>query len=244
MIAAARAVAEQVDGRTVLTLLRSTPPISLRQTAAGLMLVGSAFWPLGGDSVDLEIVVGEAARLRIGSTAAQVAQPGAAGGPSRSAVRLTTGSGAGLHWQPQPLVITRDAEHHSRYTLDLAGGSTVIVVEVVVLGRGDEPPGRYQSRWRVRYGGLPLLSADLDVGAGAGAGWDGPAVLGPFRVLASVLVAGSTTAPFLDVVPAFDGVGEVLHLAGPGLLFSWLGADAVAAGRAVDAFLRLAGLAS
>lgn len=231
--AVARAVAQDVDGRTVLTTMRSAVPFSLRATTDGLKVVASAFGPLGGDRTRLEVELGSATRLRVGSVAAQVAQPGAREAVSRAAVALTVGCGSELLWQPEPLVVAAGAEHRSTVDVDVDPCGRAVLVETVVLGRAREEPGRYRSRWRVRVGDEPLLSTDLDIGAGAPPGWGGPAVTGGARVLVTALVAGCGQ-PVGDL--AVDG-GAVLRLAGPGLLLSWLGTDPLAGARAVGAFL-------
>lgn len=233
LTAVARAVARDVGGFTALTTLQSAVPLSLRQTADGLTVVASAFGPLGGDSTRLEVVVEAGARLQVGSAAAQVAQPGALDPVSHAAVHLDVGAGAELRWQPQPIVVAAGAEHRLDLCARLDPTATAVLVETAVLGRSGEPPGRYRSRWRVTSGEQPLLSADLDVGPGAAAGWDGPAVIGGSRVLVTALVVGQDL-PHDDL--RVEG-GEVLRLAGPGLLLSWLGADPVAGTRAVGAFL-------
>lgn len=228
-----RAVARVVDGRTVLSTLRSTPPVALRQTADGLTLVASAFGPLGGDRTRIEVVLEDGARLRVGSAGAQVAQPGEHDAVSRASVRLDVGAGAHLHWQPRPLVVSTSAEHRLDLDVRLAPSASAVLVETAVLGRGREVPGRYRSRWRVTCGGQPVLSVDLDVGCGAPAGWDGSAGTGGARVLTTVLLLGEA----LELVEGPVCGGEVMRLAGPGTLFSWLGPDTVGSDRAVAAVL-------
>lgn len=227
-----RAVARAVDGRTVLSTLSSTPPVALRPTTDGLTLVASAFGPLGGDRTRIEVLLEEGARLRVGSAGAQVAQPGQHDVVSRASLRLDVGAGAHLHWQPRPLVVTTAAEHRLHVDVGLEASASAVLVETVVLGRGREVPGRFRSSWRVTCAGQPLLCADLDVGSGAPPGWDGPAAVGGARVLTTVLVVG-------EVLPTEGPLcgGEVMHLAGPGALFSWLGDDTVGSDRAVAAVL-------
>ncbi len=231
--ATARAVATLVAGRTALTTLRSQVPLSLRETADGLTVVASAFGPLGGDRTLLEVVVGDGARLRVGTAAASVAQPGAADPVSHAAVQLDAGPQAHLVWRPEPLVVTARAEHRLELTARVDPTAVVVLAETAVLGRSGGAPGRYRSRWRVECGGAPLLAADLDVGPGAASGWDGPAVTAGARVLVTALVTG----PDLPPDGALPDGGEAMRLAGPGLLFSWLGADPVLGRRALGAFL-------
>lgn len=235
----ARAVAERIDGRIVLTSVRSAPPLSLRQTAAGLQIAGSAFGPLGGDRTRLSIEVGLGAELAVGSVAAAVAQPGPANIRSHSAVDLCVAADARLSYAPEPLVIASGAEHQLTLTADIAAAGGALVAETIVLRRGAGPLGRCLSRWRVRYDGVPLLSSDLDVGTGAPAGWDGPAVIGAARVIVSALVIGGAgvgagAGESMALPSAVEGA-EVMRLAGPGVLVSWLGDDTVAAARLVDA---------
>jgi urease accessory protein len=233
LTAVARAVARDVGGRTTFSTLRSQVPLSLRATDGGLTVVASAFGPLGGDRTRLEVVVEPGARLRVGSAGAQVAQPGATDAVSRAEVHLEVGERAVLHWQPQPLVVSTGAEHRLDLQLRTTASATVVLAETVVLGRTAEAPGRARARWRVSCDDEPLLAADLDVGAGAPRGWDGPAVTGGARVLVTALVTG----PVLPADGPLPGGGEVLRLAGPGVLLSWLGHDTVAAARALRAFL-------
>ena len=229
-------MAEQRGDRTVLTTLRSQVPLRLRETCDGLTVVASAFGPLGGDRTALDVTLGPGARLTVGSAAAQVAQPGVEDAVSHADVRLRVAAGAVLRWQPEPLVVTEGAEHRLTVELDADPSATVVVAETAVLGRTPGRPGRYRSSWRVRCGGRPLLSSDLDVGPGAPDGWDGPAVLGSARVLVTALVTG----PALPPEPAAVDGGEVLRLAGPGLLLTWLGHDPVAGARALAAFVETA----
>ena len=109
LTATARAVARAVDGHTVLPVLRSQVPLSLRPTSDGLTVVASAFGPLGGDRTRLEVVLEPAARLRVGSAGAQVAQPGAGDAVSHATVDLEVAAGAHLTCAPQPLVVTAAA---------------------------------------------------------------------------------------------------------------------------------------
>lgn len=230
LVAEAHATASLRDGTTYFSALRSQVPLSLRPTAGGLTLVGSAFGPLGGDRTSLRLSVEPGACLRVGSSAAQVAQPGPADPLSRASVRLDVGEGGSLVWAPEPLVVTAGAEYALDLQVTAGSGSRLLLAETAVL-RG----GRYRSTWRVTYDGIPLLAADLDLGAGAPVGWDGPAGTGGATILVTALLAGA-------VVPAGSFVGgEVLDLAGPGVLLQWLGDDAVAGRRCLEAFLRACG---
>ena len=240
MRASARAVAELVGDRTILRELASQPPIVLRQTDRGLTMVTGAAGPLGGDRTDLTVSVRDGATLAVGSAGAALALPGAHGGTSHALVTLHVGAGASLRWEPQPLVVAGGADHVATLDVHLDPDARLTLVETLVLGRHDEAPGRLRTRWRVRRGGRTALAQDLDVGAGAPRGWDGPAVLGGARVLATAL-AVSPSGFLIDADPV-NTVGGVrcdtLPLADPAaVLVVITGPDTVRVGRALDAAL-------
>lgn len=203
--------------------------MSLRPTEGGLTVVASAFGPLGGDHTSLDLTLEPGAQLSVGTAGAQVAQPGALDPVSRARVRLDVATGAQLRWRPRPLVVTAGAEHRLDLDVVAAAGARVLLAETAVLAGG-----RFRSSWRVSYGGLPLLAADLDVGPGAPDGWDGAAGTGGAQIVLTALFAGG---PLQGGGPLLGG--EVMPLAGPGLLLSWLGDDAVAAGACLDAFVAM-----
>ena len=55
---------------------RSEPPLAVRQTADRILLVGSAAAPVGGDEIEIDVVVGPGACAAIGSVAATSIFPG------------------------------------------------------------------------------------------------------------------------------------------------------------------------
>src|SRR5262245_215860 len=85
-------------GRTVLTELRSRPPLTLRAGLDGVQLVGSSAGPLQGDRLHLDVALADGADLRMGSVAAMLVQPGVVDQPSRLAIDVTVGAGASLTW--------------------------------------------------------------------------------------------------------------------------------------------------
>lgn len=237
MRAAAHALAERDGDRTVLRRIASRPPLVLRQTDGGLTLVTGAAGPLGGDETELTIEVGDAAALTVGSAGAALALPGHHGGTSTALVRLVVGADAVLCWRPEPLIVAAGADHIVRFEVELAESARLRMVETLVLGRHAEPPGRLRSQWRVRRAGRTLLAQDLDVGVGAPEGWDGPAVLGGARVLATALVVDPFEPPTLPdaLPPAAAGTRvDVLALADPvAVLVVAAGPDTIRVGNAL-----------
>ena len=207
--------------------LRSQAPLSLlprRGTAAAraaaltVHLVGSAATPLGGDDVELDVVVEAGAELVLTGVAAAVAL--AAPGGSRFGLRLEIGDGASVQYLPGPTVITRRADHRTTLDAVLGDGARLRCRDVLVAGRHGEAAGRYRGVTRVAWPTGPLLvqSQDLD---------PSPAHLAGRRVLATeVLVWGED--------PAEAVAGDwwsLTPLARGGSLATAVGPDAVVAQR-------------
>jgi urease accessory protein len=204
------------DGSTRISQLRSGPPLVLCETTSGLMMLGAAAGPLGGDRWTLRIGLGAGSQARIGSVAGTVVQRGRQQADSSFAVRVDVAANATLDWTPEPLVVTEGAVHRSLIDIEMASTSRLRWRDIVVLGRHAQPPGRSITRWRVRRAGRPLFAHDVDIGAGAPAGWDGPAVLAGSRVIGSLLVVDPALAVEREL-PAIKGA-TMFSLAGPGIL--------------------------
>jgi len=216
----------------VLSALRSAVPLALRETSDGLQVVASAFGPLVGDRTRLELVVEEGARLEVGAVASQVGPPGSHDAVSHAGVDLQVGAAGlaelgstaarrdGRRRAPDGAVRKGRPRRHDGAGRDRrarAAGPAVRQAPLALAGDVRRPP---------------VLAADLDVGPGAAAGWDGPAVSGGARVLVTALLVG----PDLPVGLLVEGA-QVLSLAGPGLLLTWVGSDTVEAAAVVTAFL-------
>lgn len=238
--------ASPAGGRTVATVLRSAPPLTLRRTGdrgdrgdrLTVHLVGSAAGPLGGDDLGLEVGVGPGARLDVRSVAAALAYPGPTGRPSHLAVTATVEAGAALSWRPEPTVLVAGCDHRGTTRVSLAAGATLVWQEVVVLGRHSEAPGSLLQRLRVDAGGRPFLRNDLAVGPR----W--PASLGPAgvhdaRALGTAVLVGAM--PDLACSGVLDTVAgaraAVLPLAEGAAMVSVLGPDATTVIAALDAVI-------
>lgn len=244
LTAGARIVAiAAASGRTALPVLCSAVPLVLRRTggpggpggpdgAAWVHLVGGAAGPLGGDRLRLEIEVGAGAVLRLRSAAAAVALPGRNGGASTLDILATVAAGGLLDVAPEPLVAAAGARHTTRVRVDLAEGAGLRWRDELVCGRYGEEPGQARTELSVRHAGRPLLAHALAIGPGA-PGWDSPAVLGPARAAATVFYAGTEAAHAPAPGAATDIA--VAALAGPGVLVTAVGRDALALGRLLTA---------
>lgn len=207
-----RGCAELVVGPgSAVARLVDAPPVAFRPTPRGVYLVGTAASPVGGDDIRVEVRAAAGGDLVVRSGAASVAY---AGGPSSWTVHAVAGPTSRLSWWPEPLIVTSGADHHRRTVLECSPDATVEWAEVTLLGRHHEPSGRARLRLEADAGGRPLLRHELRVGPGV-PGWDGPAVLGPARAVATVLVAGPGQRPPDET----KGDGWAwLELEGPGWL--------------------------
>lgn len=209
--------------------LRSEAPLTLRWADGCLYVVGSAFAPLGGDDLVLDVVVEPGAELTVRTVAASIAQPAPSGLPSRFAVTATVGAGGVLRWLPEPGVAAVGAVHHADAVVRLDGDAELVWREEVVLGRHDEPGGEWRSSLRVTRGGLPVLVQDTVYG---GALWSSPAVGAGFRCGGSLLVVGAGAETEAQVL---GRRAAVMPLAYPGAtLVSALAADALTLRRRLD----------
>lgn len=130
-------------------------------------LVGVAAGPLGGDEVDVRVVVEPGACLRLCSAAATLVLPGrlAAGSASRWDVEVA--DGGSLVVCPQPSVVTGRARHATTTSARVGEGASLVLLERVQLGRAGEDPGRWTGRLEVDLAGRPVLRHELDLGPGS-----------------------------------------------------------------------------
>jgi urease accessory protein len=177
-------------GRTVLPVLRASGQLAVRRTGPDTVhLVATAFGPLGGDDVEIRLVVEEGARLSVRSVAAAVVLP--AQGQSPASRQLVRAEVAGvLELAPEPTVVTARAVHVADLCVDLAETGGLTATEQVLLGRAGEQPGRWTGTTRVTRAGRPLLHTTVGLGPGV------PAWLPPVqpRAYVSTVVVGDAAA--------------------------------------------------
>jgi urease accessory protein len=225
---AAVAAAADRAGRTRLTTLHSQAPLTLRPTAAAVYLAAGAAGPLGGDDLELSIVVGPGAELVLRTVAAAVVLPGAGGCPSRLTLRLSVAAGGRLTVLPEPTVVASNAVHQATTLAEVETGGTLLIREEVLLGRHGEPGGRYRGLLRADVGGVPLLRHQLDLD-GALAGDRAPETTMGARATGTLLhIDPQWTDPDRRPAGSADAQVAAMPLAGPGLLVTALCDDALA----------------
>ncbi|MFD1149483.1 urease accessory protein UreD [Saccharothrix hoggarensis] len=220
------------NGRTVVRDLRSMAPLRLvprrgPDEVVLVHLVSSITAPLGGDDLELHVVVGPGASLALHGVAATLALPGHHPGGSRSLVRVELADGASLDYLPEPTVITARACHESVFRADLADDARLRTREVLVSGRVNERAGSLTTTLDVRRNG-PVIKQTTRVGTpevdGSPAGLAGRRVLGAELLCWGEDVPGAVSEDWWSLVPLARG----------GSLATAVADDVVTAARALD----------
>ncbi|WP_433621451.1 urease accessory protein UreD [Nocardia sp. CA-120079] len=130
-------------------------------------LIGTAATPLGGDELDIEIVVGAGARLVVRSVAATIALPS-----TRTPLSLAHWHfdvAGELDFDPEPTIVAGGAHHHAVTEVRLTPDARLRLRERVQIGRTGEDGGGWRGDLIADIGALPLLRHRLELGAGGAA---------------------------------------------------------------------------
>ena len=248
------AARDERSGCTRIIRLRSDPPLVLRPThvegprppgswdlsgrsTARVSLVAGAAGPLGGDHLQLDLVVGPGATLVVRGVAASLLLPGTHGEPSSSETTMRVAEAGTLVWLPQQLIAARGCDHTTSTRVTLDAGARLLAREEVLFGRHGEEPGCLRQHLRVILAGQPLLDQELSVGVWA-PGWDGPAITGGHHAHGTLLTVDPTRQPGdATNLPAACPDVAVLRLAGPAVLVTALAPDAHTLRRRLDSAL-------
>ncbi|MFD3743606.1 urease accessory protein UreD [Nocardia sp. NPDC058633] len=128
-------------------------------------LIGTAATPLGGDELDITIVVRPGARLVVRSVAATIALPGADTVVSTAHWRFEVGEGAELDFDPEPTIVAGGAHHHAVTTVQVAPDARLRLRERVQVGRSGEDGGGWRGDLLADLGTVPWLRHRLELGA-------------------------------------------------------------------------------
>lgn len=193
LVAEPARVSVALDGRRHRTRLRSglLRPQQVHGPAdrCRIGLLATTALLLGGDVVELDVEVGPGATLELFDVAGTVAYDGR-GRPARWDVRIRVGAGGRLRWSGAPFIIGDGADVTRTLTLDLAADARASVRETLVLGRAGQVGGRVRSRTEISRESEPVLVEDLDLDPERHRRL--PGMLGPLRVLDSVLALGAS----------------------------------------------------
>jgi urease accessory protein len=167
----------------------------------------------GGDAFDLDVSVGENARLVVTTTAAEKIYR-SLGPPVTINVRLSIAAGGALTWLPQETILFDKAVLHRRIDVDLADKARLLLVEPLVFGRtgmGESVrSGRLHDRWRVRHNGKLIYAEGITLDGRISETLGATAVANGGVAIATALVVPGDES-LADAIHAMDGVfkGEV-----------------------------------
>lgn len=174
-------------------------------------LVSTAANPLGGDTIDIRVIVERDASLRLRSAAATVVLPGAGNATSHAHWQMEVAGS--LDVDLEPTVVAASARHLSSIALFLRGDARVRIRERVQIGRSYEREGFWSGSLHADVGDRPLLRHRMELGAGS---------------LADDIIAAPRAAvnelrypaeAFADI--PIDAGSTLLTLAGGGTLSTW-----------------------
>lgn len=199
-------VSVSCDGRHHRTRLRSgllrPQQVHGPEDRCRIGLLATTALLLGGDVVELDVEVGPGATLELFDVAGTVAYDGR-GRPARWEVRVRVGEGGRLRWSGAPFVVGDGADVTRSLVLELEPGAQALLRETLVLGRVGQTGGRVRSRTEISRSNRPVLVEDLDLDPLRHRRL--PGMLGPWRVLDSVLALGLSAAS-AEAGPADEGL--------------------------------------
>jgi urease accessory protein len=155
--ASARIRVERRNERDEVVERASEAPLSVRRCGDRVLVASSAATPVGGDRLDLCVVVGPGASADVGSVAATMVWPGADGASSMLSTTCDVAAGGSLRWRSEPTVSVIGSVHRSATLVRLVGDARCVLVEEIVLGRTGEPSGRLDTEIRVERDGRALV---------------------------------------------------------------------------------------
>ncbi len=165
-----------VDGVTRRRHLHESGSLRVRfpsPEAQGLsaVFVNTAGGVAGGDRFDIDIATGEGSRLTVTTAAAEKVYR-SHGPAAQLNIALKAAANSHLAWLPQETILFDRARAERRIDIDLVDSASLLLCEIVVLGRAAMGErmlhGRFVDRWRVRRSGSLVFAEtvrlDGDIG--------------------------------------------------------------------------------
>ena len=205
----------QADGATRRGRLHESGSLRVRfpsPEAEGLsaVFVNTAGGIAGGDRFDIDISVGEAARLTVTTAAAEKIYRA----PDNAAelnVSLRAANEAHLSWLPQETILFDRARLSRRFEIDLAAGASLLLCEMVVFGRiamGEQMrEGAFVDRWRVRRGGRLIFAETIRLQGDLREKFASPAIGGGAMAVGTALIVPGDEALIARLREASDNCG-------------------------------------
>jgi urease accessory protein len=129
---------------------------SPEQHGLSAVFVNTAGGVAGGDRFDIDIVTGEGASLTVTTAAAEKVYR-SHGPDAQVNINLKAEADARLCWLPQETILFDQARVTRKIDIDLAPSASLLLCEIVVLGRAAMGEvmtrGSFTDRWRMKIGG-------------------------------------------------------------------------------------------
>jgi urease accessory protein len=175
------------------------------------VFVNTAGGVAGGDRFEIDIAAGEGACLTLTTAAAEKVYR--SHGPAAVLdITLKAAAHSHLAWLPQETILFDQARVERRIDIDLADSASLLLCEILVLGRaamGERVrQGRLIDRWRVRRGGALVFAETVRLDGDIGAKLDRPAVAkGGAAIGTALIVPGdeATVARIREAAGRFGG---------------------------------------
>jgi urease accessory protein len=186
----------QVEGVTRRRHLHESGSLRVRfpsPEAEGLsaVFVNTAGGVAGGDRFDIDITTGAGSRLAVTTAAAEKVYR-AQGPAAQLNIALKLAEGSHLSWLPQETILFDRARVLRRIDIDLAGGASLLLCEIVVFGRaamGERMRhGEFVDRWRLRRGGRLLFAETVRLDGDIGEKLSQPAIANGGAAVGTALI--------------------------------------------------------
>jgi urease accessory protein len=186
----------QIDGVTRRRHLHESGSLRVRfpsPETEGLsaVFVNTAGGVAGGDRFDIDIAVGEGARLTVTTAAAEKIYR-AEDSPALLNIALKAQAGSQLAWLPQETILFDSARVSRRIDIELAEGASLLFCEIVVFGRAAMGErmlrGEFVDRWRLRRGGRLVFAENVRLDGDIGAKLAMPAVAKSGAAIGTALI--------------------------------------------------------
>ena len=174
------------------------------------VFVNTAGGVAGGDRFDVDITAGEDTALTLTTAAAEKIYR-ATDRPAELAISLRLASRAKLAWLPQETILFDRAKVSRRIDIDVAGGASLLLCEMVVFGRtamGERMmQGSFVDRWRVRLGGKLVYAETVRLEGDIGDKLARPAIGKGAAAIATALIVPGDQALVERIREAVENFG-------------------------------------
>ncbi|MGH6714600.1 MAG: urease accessory protein UreD [Bradyrhizobium sp.] len=176
------------------------------------VFVNSAGGIAGGDHFEIAISVGEGARLTTTTATAEKLYRAQAE-PAALDITLKVAAFARLAWLPQETILFDGAKASRRIDMEVAGGGSLLLCEIVVFGRaamGEHVRhGSFVDRWRLRHGGRLAFAETVRLDGDIGAKLARPAIANGGVAVATALIVPGDEALVGRIRDISGRLGEV-----------------------------------